>query len=172
MTQLTIPKGILSFLKEKYDDESDNTKFISRFQIKTYIYNRYPNKYKNIITLFKYINIYLKIMVVKKQILQKKDSFRYNPIKKQSIKKENTSNLSKFNKTQEILNELECIKKQIQNLQTLVSNNQPTISQNIIHEQSHTDPNKSYTINISNKSCTCPDFTYRKKICKHLKKYI
>ena len=80
--------------------------------------------------------------------------------------------MSKSNKTQQILNELESIKKQIQNLQTLVSNNQPTISQNIIHEQSHTDPNKSYTINISNKSCTCPDFTYRNRVCKHLKKYI
>ena len=172
MTQLTIPKAILSFLKQKYDDESDNTKFVSRYQIKNYIYNRYPNKYRNIITLFKYINIYLKIMVVKKQILQNKDSFRYNPIKKQSVKKENISNLSKANKTQEILNELESIKKQIQNLQILVSNNQPTILQNIIHEQSHTDLNKSYTINISNKSCTCPDFTYRNRVCKHLQKYI
>lgn len=169
MTELTIPKAILIFLKENYD----NTTYISRFQIKNYICNKYPHKYSTATTLFKYINTSLKIMVVKKQILQKKDSFRYNPIKETSIKKKTSiSNLIKSNKTQEILNELESIKKQIQNLQTLVSNNKPTISNNIIHEKSHTDPNKSYTINISDKSCTCPDFTYRKKICKHLKKYI
>lgn len=41
---------------------------------------------------------------------------------------------------------------------------------NIIKVKSETHPNKEYEINIVLDTCSCPDFTYRNRRCKHLKK--
>lgn len=41
---------------------------------------------------------------------------------------------------------------------------------NTIEVPSENISGKLYTINIENQTCTCPDYQYRKNICKHLRK--
>lgn len=47
-------------------------------------------------------------------------------------------------------------------------NNLPDIIKEI---QSESDTNKFYTCNLTKNTCTCSDFIYRKRICKHLKQF-
>lgn len=36
--------------------------------------------------------------------------------------------------------------------------------------QSQSDPDKTYTVDLEAKSCTCPDHRYRNTTCKHMAK--
>ena len=40
--------------------------------------------------------------------------------------------------------------------------------------KSFSNPNKEYEVNITelDASCTCPDYVYRKKVCKHILKVL
>lgn len=46
---------------------------------------------------------------------------------------------------------------------------QLSIGKNIVRMHSYTNRDKYYELNLQEKTCSCLSFTYRQKMCKHLK---
>lgn len=44
-----------------------------------------------------------------------------------------------------------------------------SLGRNIVRMQSCTNPDKYYELDLQGKTCSCLSFTYRQKMCKHLK---
>lgn len=144
----------------------NNDKFLSRYAIKQYIQS------ESYTTLSEYqiklINKTLNKMVVDNRIIKKKDSYK---LKKLILyKNSKIYYMNQYRKHTQYIIELE---NTISNLKKIINNykknyNTTINSNDEVIVESMTDKTKAYTVNTKNMTCTCPHFTYRNQICKHI----
>ncbi len=89
----------------------------------------------------------------------------YHPEEEVSIKLLRQHNKIIIELSESFDSNLNSLKSQINNLDL----NHTDEMDNIQNIESSKDSKQYYTCNFTKKTCTCPDFVYRQRICKHLK---